>query len=333
MKTYHVYGIGHALLDMEFEVSDAFLQKMHLEKGRMTLVDLPQQEHLLKNTQTLLCKQTCGGSSANTVIGVAQFGGRAFHACKVAADEAGQFFASDMRANGVDNGLDKRMNTGTTGRCLVFITPDAERTMCTHLGISETFSIADIDESPLSMAEFLYIEGYLVTAESTLQAAIEATKIAKKHGVKTALTFSDPSMVTYFRSGLDQIIGDGLDLIFCNEHEAMQFAQTSTPEAAIPILLQKTRALVITLGARGALIHDGERLSSVAGLEVYAINTNGAGDLFAGAFLYGITHGYSFQNAARLAIKASALLVTQFGARLEPGQAMDICKTMEKTIP
>lgn len=329
MNNYNVYGIGHALVDIELNVSDQFLAQAGLQKGTMSLVDEARQTQLLQEVAGIPQHRSCGGSSANTLIGLAQFGGQGFHACKVANDEAGKFFAQDMRTNGVENSLDKEQLSGTTGRCLVFITPDAERTMCTHLGISETFSSAQLSESTLSSAEYLYIEGYLVSAPAAQTAAIEAARMARKHGVKTALTFSDSSMITYFREGLDAIIDTGLDLLFCNEVEALTYTNSDNLEQAKSQLTKIAKQIGITLGSKGATIYNGESWIDIPGVAVQAVDSNGAGDLFAGGFLFGITHGYSLVKTGQLACHAASVLVTQSGARLKKNQAQTILNSQE----
>ena len=329
MNHYNVYGIGHALVDMEFHVSDEFLSQAGLQKGSMTLVDEARQQQLLQQVTNIPYHRSCGGSSANTLIGLAQFGGTGFHACKVANDEAGAFFAQDMRHNGVENRLDEQSLPGTTGRCLVFITPDAERTLCTHLGISETFSVDQLSESILRQAEYLYIEGYLVTGPSSLAAAVEAANMARQHGIKTALTFSDSSMVTYFRNGLDAIIGNGLDLLFCNEGEALTFSGTTDLEQAKRQLAQIAKNIGLTLGSQGATLYNGREWIDISAKQVSAVDSNGAGDLFAGAYLFGVTHGYSLAKTGQLACHASSVLVTQSGARLRKDQAQMLLNSQE----
>lgn len=329
MNHYDVYGIGHALVDMEFHIPDSFLTHAGLQKGSMTLVDETRQQHLLQQVANIPHHRSCGGSSANTLIGLAQFGGTGFHACKVANDEAGRFFAQDMHHNGVDNRLDEQPLPGTTGRCLVFITPDAERTMCTHLGISETFSAEQLSESILRQAEYLYIEGYLVTGPSSLAAAVEAANMARQHGVKTALTFSDSSMVSYFRDGLDAILGNGLDLLFCNESEALTFSSTNNLQQAKRQLTQIAQNISLTLGSQGATLYNGKEWIDIPAKPVSAVDSNGAGDLFAGAYLFGVTHGYSLAKTGQLACHASSVLVTQSGARLKKNQAQMLLNNLE----
>lgn len=330
MKKYNVYGIGHALVDREYHVSDAFLAQAGLAKGTMSLVDEDQQVRLLRLLADQSAQRSCGGSAANTMIGLAQFGGRAFHSCKVAKDATGAFFAQDMVANGVANRvLENAANQGVTGQCLVWITPDAERTMCTHLGVSESFSVQDLSEEHLCQAEYLYIEGYLVSSPSARAAAVAAADMARRHGVKIALTFSDVSMIEFFRDGLDAIIAEGVDLIFCNKNEALKFAKTDDIHQATAFLQKISASFGLTLGGEGAMVYNGRELFALPGIPVQAVDTNGAGDLFAGAFLYGITRGMAFAEAGKLACAAAAVLVTQYGARLRPEQARHILNDQE----
>lgn len=329
MKKYHVYGIGNALVDMEFEVAPEFLEKYGVQKGFMTLVDHPRQTELVAaiNGDGIRHRRCSGGSAANTVIGVAQLGGRVFYSCKVASDESGDFYVHDLMENGVDTNLHAEREPGVTGTCLVFVTPDADRTMNTFLGITSNFSTREIVEAELANSEYLYIEGYLVTSPSAKEAAIRAKKFAEKNAVKTALTFSDPGIVTHFKNGFLEILGEtGVDLLFCNEAEALSFTGTQNVESAAGVLKKCARAFAITLGDRGAYVFDGEHEIEIIAAPVEAVDTNGAGDLFAGSFLYGITHGLSYGVAGRLACQAASKLVTQFGARLKREQTQDVLK-------
>lgn len=329
MKKYHVYGIGNALVDMEFEVTPDFLNKNGVEKGLMTLVDHDRQAGLIEilNGDGIRHRRSCGGSAANTVIGVTQLGGRAFYSCKVARDETGDFYANDLVENGVVTNLHGEREKGVTGTCLVFVTPDADRTMNTFLGITSDFSARELVEVELANSEYLYIEGYLVTSPSAREAAKRAKSFAEQNGVKTALTFSDPGIVTHFRDGFLEILGDsGVDLLFCNESEARGFTGRSDVESAAEILRQHAKAFAITLGPKGAYLFDGHQEIHIITGKVNAVDTNGAGDLFAGSFLYGLTHGLSYGMSGRLACSVASRLVTQFGARLKREQAREVLK-------
>lgn len=328
MKKYNVYGIGNALVDMEFEVTPEFLEKNGVEKGLMTLVEEERQAELLKVCDGNQHKRSCGGSAANTVIAVSQFGGRSFYSCKVANDETGDFYFTDLVEQGVQTNLHGERPAGTTGKCMVFVTPDADRTMNTFLGITATFSTDELVEADIKDSEYLYIEGYLVTGDSGKAAAIKAKQIAESAGVKTALTFSDPGIVGFFKDGFNDIIGDGVDLLFCNEEEAMSYTGTENLADASVALKKIAKTFAITCGPKGALVFDGEKEIEVLTRKVNAVDTNGAGDLFAGAFLYGITHGHSFGEAAKLACESSSTLVTQFGPRLGKDKPKEIYKTL-----
>lgn len=328
---YHVYGMGNALVDTEFEVNDQFLSDHEIEKGMMTLIDEEKHDSLLENLADVfgLKKRAGGGSAANTMVALSQLGGKAFYACKVADDETGRFYAENLKAAGVSTKLEEMSHEGTTGKCMVMVTPDAERTMNTFLGITADFSIDELHIDELSESEYLYIEGYFVTSDVSRAAAIKAKAIAEEKGVKVAMTFSDPSMVTYFREGVDEIFGDGVDLLFCNQEELATFTGEQDLQTAVKSLSAKVGKLVVTLGAEGALVVSGGQQTSIDGHVVEAVDTNGAGDMFAGAFLYGITHGMDDAQAGRLASKAASQVVTVFGARLDDKTYQDLLSGVE----
>jgi len=324
MKKYHVYGVGNALVDMEFEVEDAFFEQNGIEKGVMTLVDEARQHELIAHLDAFEGKKASGGSAANTIIAASYFGGSAFYSCKVSNDELGDFYVNDMKAAGVDSNVGDGRKEGITGKCLVMVTPDAERTMNTYLGITETFSVDELHQDALCDSEYLYIEGYLVTSSTGRHAAIEARKMAEEAGVKTALTFSDPAMVQYFKDGLAEMIGNKVDLLFCNEAEAKSWAGTDDLQQALEAIQEVASTYAVTLGSKGALVYDGKNQIEISPHNVKAVDSNGAGDMFAGAFLYGITHGHSFYEAGNIASLASARIVSQFGPRLNAAEHKEI---------
>ncbi|MCH9691365.1 MAG: adenosine kinase [Gammaproteobacteria bacterium] len=323
MSQYDLYGIGAALLDTEIEVSDGDLRSLGVDKGVMTLVDDVRQRELTRALSDHLVTATrdCGGSGANTVIAASYFGLNTFYSCKFADDENGRFYRDNLAAAGV--GYPQALHlpeAGTTGKCLVLITPDAERSLNTFLGISAEVSIAELDRQALSNARWAYIEGYLVASESARAAAIELRRLAEAEGVKTSLSLSDPMMVKLFHSGLQEMLGSGVDLLFCNFEEALGFTGAQSIELAAEALQQYCRSFAITLGAKGVLLWDGEQQFRISSPTVTAIDANGAGDMFAGAFLYGINRGMNFPEAGRLACAAAAQVVSQYGPRLRPEQ-------------
>ncbi|MGS2718170.1 adenosine kinase [Eionea flava] len=325
MSTYHIYGIGAALVDTEITVNDSDLATFGIDKGVMTLVDETRQHELINllSDHLTTSKRASGGSAANTIIGASYFGAKTFYSCKVANDDNGSFYLNDMQEAGVDTTNTEKEN-GITGKCLVMITPDAERTMNTFLGISETVSVNELNIEALKQSQYAYIEGYLVTSETGKAAAIELRKQAQVNGIKTAFTLSDPAMVQFFADGLKEMIGTKVDLLFCNQDEALGFTQTETLADAIEALKVYANEFAITLGDQGALIYDGSSLIKIAANEVTAVDSNGAGDMFAGAFLYAITNGYNYTQAGELASAASAQVVSQYGPRLKPEQHRDV---------
>jgi sugar/nucleoside kinase (ribokinase family) len=326
-KKYDLYAIGNALVDMEYEVHDDFFTKHKIDKGLMTLVDEERQKYLLDSLGTAPKKQQCGGSAANTAIAASQFGAKSFYSCKVAKDPIGNFYFQDLLDNGVHSNLmHQDRESGVTGKCLVLITPDAERTMNTFLGITSTISKTEVDPEAIRNSKFMYMEGYLVASPTGREAAVQARKIAEAAGVKTALTFSDVNMVKFFKDGLKEMIGDGIDLLFCNESEACAFTDTNDVIIAREKLKAIAKTFVITLGENGAVIFDGETFIDIEPYPVRAVDSNGAGDMYAGAFLYAITHRHTYASAGKLASMAASKVVSQFGPRLKTEVALDIKK-------
>ena len=324
-KKYDVYGIGNAIVDIVTEVDLDFFIANEIEKGVMTLVDEKRQHHLMTAIDMKKSRMASGGSAANSMIGVSQFGGSSFYSCLVANDALGKFFLEDLKRNGVSTNLKfEDCPKGITGKCLVMTTPDAERTMNTFLGISSNFSPGQLDETAIKNSSYVYLEGYLVTSPTGLEAMKEAKKIAERNSVKTTLTFSDPSMVKYFSKQMEEVVGASVDLLFCNEEEAMIYTGTDNLNDAREKLKGVAKHFAITLGANGALIYDGDTFINIEPYKVRAIDTNGAGDMFSGAFLYGITHNHSYAEAGKLASLASSRVVSQFGPRLEPQQVQKV---------
>lgn len=315
-KKYNVYGLGNALVDMEFEVTNEVLTKLNIDKGIMTLVDETQQKEII-NKLVKSCKQSAGGSAANTMVAISQLGGKGFYSCKLANDETGLFYLEDLKKCGLDTNWENiTPPSGITGKCLVLVTPDADRTMNTFLGITSELSEAELNSEALQNSEYVYVEGYLVTSDTAKSTAIKAIKMAKEYGVKTAFTLSDPNMVEFFKESLLEIIGDGLDLIFANEAEALKMANTEDINVAIDYLKTISKSFAITRGAEGSLIFDGNNIIEIESVKVKPVDTIGAGDMYAGAFLYAITHGINYELAGKLASVTSAEVVTNFGARL-----------------
>lgn len=314
---YDVYGLGNALVDMEYTIEDGFLASHDIPKGHMTLVDEPTMDRLVDGLDGHAPNRMSGGSAANTLIAVQGFGARAFYSCKVADDETGRHFLDDLATAGVVTNHNAASADGKSGRCLVLITPDAERSMNTFLGISSHLTMLELDEEALSQSRYFYAEGYMSSAEGSRDAAITGREMAEKAGVKTALSLSDPSMVEFCRDSLTAILGNGVDHLFCNEEEALSWAKTDRLDVAVTELADIGRNLNITLGAKGSLAVTAAGQTLVPGYPANAVDTTGAGDMYAGGCLYGWTQGMSAAEAAGLGNYAAATLVQAYGARLK----------------
>lgn len=315
---YDVYGLGNALVDLEYRVDDGFLRKHGITKGHMTLVDEERLEALVAALSEYQPERMSGGSAANSMIAVQGFGGRAFYSCRLADDAVGRYFLEDLEAAGIatNGNAAHPVTAGKSGRCLVLVTPDAERSMNTFLGISTELAPDVIDEGALAQARYFYAEGYLSSSPTSLAAAIACRELAESSGVRTAISLSDPSMVGFFRDQLVRMLGNGVDHLFCNEEEALTWARTDRLDIAVTELKDIGRYLNVTLGRRGSLAVGPHEQRLVPGYEVRAVDTNGAGDMYAGACLYGWCAGMSAEQAAAFGNFAAAQLVQTYGARL-----------------
>ena len=309
-----VYGVGNALVDVQVRVDEDFIVRHGLKKGHMELVDARRQAQVLAALAGHPVNRCSGGSAANTVVGVAELGGRAAYCGKVGDDELGRFYREDLDAVGVR--FEGASSTESTGTALVLITPDAQRTMLTCLGASSLLDATDMPDASLERCEYLYVEGYLLPGESTRRAALAAIEAAKARGVRVALTVSDPFVVAQSAALLWELIEGPVDLLFCNEIEASALVGTDDMVECARALHRKATNVALTLGAKGSvLMHEGA-LHPVEGVKVEPVDTTGAGDMYAAGILYGLTHGLSWPQAGRLASHAAARVVSVLGARL-----------------
>ncbi len=328
MSHYDIYAVGNALVDSEYEVTDAQLHAMGVEKRHMTLIDMPRRTALLSAVQGLHSRRTGGGSAGNTVVAVAQLGGKAFYSCRVADDELGAFYRDDLQANGVDSNLNHtKPPVGQTGSCMVMVTPDAERSMSTFLGATADIDHTALHPKDIAKSKVYYMEGYLAASPTGLDAALQGRALAKAAGVKLAATLSDMSMINFCRVGLEAMVGadqGGLDYLFCNEEEATTWCGTQDLGAVCQQISQLARVVCLTRSAKGCIVLENGNSTEVPAAKVTAVDTNGAGDMFAGAFLYAVTQGHNLPQAAWLANEAAGAVVTQYGNRLSNTRVADI---------
>ena len=320
---YDVYGVGNALVDMEHSVDDTFLSDHGIAKGHMTLVDEARMDTLVASLDARPATRMCGGSAANTAYALSGFGGASYYSCRVSGDEAGAHFLAEMGAAGVHTYPHDPRAPGKTGRCLVLVTSDAERSMNTCLGVSDALDSGDINAQAIARARYLYMEGYLSSSDSGRAAAVYAREVAESEGVRTSLTLSDPAMVEFYRDGLTTMLGNGVHQLFCNEEEALAWTRTDRIDIAATELLDIAPFVNITLGSSGCLVATNAGRHQVPGFQATANDTTGAGDIYAGACLYVLTHGGPAAAAARFANYAAAQLVTRYGARLENAAAYE----------
>jgi sugar/nucleoside kinase (ribokinase family) len=314
---YDLYAIGNALVDAEYEVSDAQLETMGVEKRHMTLIDAERKTYLTEQVKSQHSRRTGGGSAGNTVVALAQLGGKAFYSCRVANDDLGDFYRDDLVANGVASNLTHTQSpAGQTGSCMVMVTPDAERSMSTFLGATADIDHTALHPQDIARSKVYYMEGYLAASPTGLDAALKGRAVAKAAGVALAATLSDMSMINFCRAGLEAMLGDGLDYLFCNEEEAQVWCNSKDLDANCAILARRARVVCLTRGAKGCLVLEDGKSTAVPAATVVAKDTNGAGDMFAGAFLYAVSHGYNLSQAAQLANMAAGQVVSQYGNRL-----------------
>jgi sugar/nucleoside kinase (ribokinase family) len=309
-----VVGIGNALVDVIAHASDGFLAEHDLIKGRMDLVDTDRAVSLYEALGSAV--EMSGGSAANTMCGVASFGGTAAYVGKVTDDELGDAFGHDLLAVGVQFRPGDHRNEIPTGRCIIVVTPDAERTMNTFLGASSMLGVEDLDDDAIAAGKVLYMEGYLYDRNEAKAAFRHAAAVAHAADRLVSLTLSDSFCVDRHRDDFHSLVSDEVDLLFGNEAELISLYQTDTFDQAITELRRHCQMAAITVGARGSIIVTGDDLIEVPAVPVRkVIDTTGAGDLYAAGFLHGMTTGRSIEQCGYLGSLAAAEVISHVGPR------------------
>ncbi|ARC89651.1 adenosine kinase [Rhodovulum sp. MB263] len=316
-KTYHVVGIGNALVDVLAHAGDDFLAAQGVEKGIMQLIDTDRAVELYGRIGP--AQEISGGSAANTIAGIAHLGGRTAYVGKVKDDQLGAIFAHDLRAQGADfaTPMAPRSEAGETGRCIILVTPDGERSMNTYLGLSERLSAADIDAAQIADAEWIYLEGYRFDGAESHAAFAKAISVAKAAGGRVALTLSDPFCVERHRDAFRRMIREDVDLLFANRAEILSMYQTDVFDEALARAAAEIGMVACTDSADGAHILSGEGRWHVPAVATRVVDATGAGDLFAGAFLWGLTQGHDLESCGRMGCVAASEVISHIGARAE----------------
>ncbi|MEM7047644.1 MAG: adenosine kinase [Pseudomonadota bacterium] len=312
--TIDVLAIGNAIVDILAEVDEAFIKTHNLNKGTMTLVDAARSQELCELAG--MDRAVCGGSAANTVVGLSQMGGRGAYIGKVKNDTFGWQYREDIRRHGVLFTTPATQEGPPTARSAIFVTPDAQRTMNTYLGACVDISVQDIDADLIATASVTYLEGYLFDRPSSRKAFAKAAKIAKKAGRLTAMTLSDPFCVERHRDNFVSFIKSNVDILFANEQEMLSLLGCKTLREAIPWVRQHCQIAALTCGAHGSTVVDGQEVVDVLAVTPQILrDTTGAGDLYAAGFLYGLAQDQPLALCGRLGSAAATAILPLYGPR------------------
>lgn len=312
--SFDVVGIGNAIVDVLSHADDRFLAERGMVKGSMTLIDAKLAEALYRAAGPAI--EASGGSAANTVAGLAALGGRAGFIGKVSNDQFGGIFRHDIRAMRVRFDTAAAMTGAPTARCLIFVTPDAQRTMLTFLGACLELAEADVEADLVQSAKITYLEGYLWDPPLAKLAFLKAADLAHQAGREVALTLSDPFCVERYRAELVQLVANHVDILFANEAEICALWQTGDFDAALQATRGKCKIAALTRSAKGSVVLAGEEVHLVDAARVErVVDTTGAGDQYAAGFLYGHVTGRKPQSCGRIAALAAAEVIGHFGAR------------------
>lgn len=317
MKRFQVVGIGNAMVDILSKEDDAFLEKVGIGKGIMQLIDMPRAIDLYSRIGP--AKEISGGSAANTIAGIAGLGGRTAYVGKVKDDQLGMIFAHDLRAQGAiyETAFAPKTAEQETGRCIVIVTPDGERSMNTYLGVTEFLEPSDIDPTMMADAEWIYLEGYRFDGPESHAAFAKAISACKGAGGRVSITLSDPFCVERHRDAFRRMIRDDVDLLFCNRSELLSMYQTTDFDAALAEASAEIAIVACTDSENGAhILSDGQRWH-VPAVPTQIVDATGAGDLFAGAFLWGLTEGHDLPTCGRMGNLAASEIISHIGARPE----------------
>ena len=314
MTDFDVLGIGNALVDVVAQADDAFLAEHDLNKGGMMLVDSGRSDFLY----SMMCSVTesSGGSCGNTMAGFVSLGGRGAYIGKVRDDDFGNVFRRDLEAIGVTFATPPAAGGPATGRCLVFVTPDAQRTMCTTLGAASSLTTADIDDAQVQASAVIYLEGYLFDPPEAKAAFVRASEVAHAVNRKVSITLSDSFCVDRHRAAFAHLVDNHIDILFANEDEIVSLYETSSFDEAVQAVRGRCEIACLTRSSDGSVIIAGEDVIEVPAAPVEkVIDTTGAGDLYAAGFLFGYTQGKSLAESGAIGGIAAAEVIAHFGAR------------------
>ncbi|CAD7048779.1 adenosine kinase [Pseudorhizobium halotolerans] len=315
MPQFDVLTVGNAIVDIIARCDDQFLAENSIIKGAMNLIDADRAELLYSRMGPAV--EASGGSAGNTAAGVAGIGGRAAYFGKVADDQLGSIFQHDIRAQGVHYATKPQGTNPPTARSMIFVTPDGERSMNTHLGACVEFGPGDVEPAVVAESAVTYFEGYLWDPPRAKEAILECARIAHENGREVSMTLSDPFCVDRYRSEFLDLMRSGtVDIVFANKQEALSLYETDDFELALKNIAEDCKLAAVTLSEEGAVILRGEERVKIDAYKVDdLVDTTGAGDLFAAGFLYGYTQGRSLSDCGKLGCLSAAIVIKQIGPR------------------
>jgi len=327
MKKYDVFGIGSALMDFLVEIDNDSFSEFELKHGDMQLVEESKASEILDKLKNHEVKIAPGGSSANTVAGVAFLGGKSIFFGMVGEDDNGVIYEQKMISEGVKSAIVKTKES-ITGHAVTFITPDSQRTFATHLGASLGIKKEHILEKDIKESKILHIEGYQLADENLKEVVMHAISIAKNNGTRISIDVSAPGVVEANKELFIDFVKSYADIVFANEDEAKSLTGKGEEDALNEISDMDVEIAIVKIGERGSLIKKGNKIYKIAPLKINAVDSTGAGDMYAAGVLYGITNGLSIEDAGRLGSYAAAKVVEQVGARLS--KKINIKEVLEK---
>ena len=316
-KTF-IYGIGNALVDSEYKITDEELLKLNLKKGCMELNDMDNHSKLSNELREKygVVKMMPGGSVANSLYALAQFGQNVTFTGRVSKDNIGATFEESLKFVGVQSAI-KQVDNGITGECIVLITPDRERTMYTYLGVSSDLSIEDISKEAIMKSEYLLIEGYFVTSDETNNVSKYCLDRANENNIKKIITLSDPNVVNFFKKNMMELINKKFDIIFCNKQEAYNISASDNIDAAVKFLNKYSNEIIITSGSDGAYVYHDNTLTHASCDQVTPVDLTGAGDMFLAAYLLSKANSKSISESIKFANKCSGKIIQNYGAKFD----------------
>ena len=331
---YDISALGNALVDTQYKVSHEFLSSVGLEADSMTLASAEEQAPIINKLIDMGAESIsdCGGSATNSLVAAANYGSKCHHVCRVADDEDGRKYLESLRSAGVEHiGVSSENSEMPTGKCLILVTPDAKRTMSSMLGVSAFLGSSDIDYDVVENSKIFYIEGYMVTSDDNFNAVISVLEHLKSKDTIKAMSLSDAGIVNGFKDKFEQIESYGIDMIFCNDDEAIAFSGAANIEEAVDFYKTKSYMTAITKGADGSvIIKNGSEIHADA-IKIIPVDTNGAGDMFAGSFMHAYLQGYDTKACAEFSNFASSKIVETFGPRLSADGYAEVANKLRKS--